>query len=354
MMRLWTFAALLAIAAGAHAGEAPAYLGTANCRIANPHPVDDESASWNGKCKDGYASGPGALQWFKHGKPTERYEGTLAKGEPDGDGIFLYADESRYDGQWKEGKWHGEGVLAYSETSLLFARFAQGSVAGDVKRHYVNGDRYEGGWNDGPQGVGRMVFAVGGSYRGHWDQGQPDGEGEITYPNGVVLKGRFNHGYQLGAASAAASEGEQKKFSVLRDRPSTGSHITRAAITGFDVPANKGYRDLTPEQQLVVKDRYPILQAGDEPPYPMQGEQPIAKAFSAGAQKLDVLGRMRIQVLVNEQGEATAVTVLESPDPKLTEFAAQVLLVNKFKPAVCAGKPCAMGIQFRYNFTQKL
>lgn len=354
-MRLSVLAALAAFTCGAHAGESPAYLGAADCRIANPHPVDGESASWNGKCKDGYASGPGALQWFKHGKPTERYEGMMAKGAPDGEGIFLYADESRYDGQWKEGKWHGEGVVAYTETSLLFARFNQGNVAGDVKRHYDNGDRYEGGWNDGPQGTGRMVFALGGSYRGQWDQGQPDGEGEISYPNGVLLKGRFNHGYQLGAAAQEqAPDGEQKKFAVLQDRASTGSHIARAAITGFDVPVNKGYRDLTPEQQRVVKDKYPILQSGDEPPYPLQGEQPIAKAFSAGAQKLDVQGRMRIQAMINEQGEATAVTVLESPDPRLTEFAGQVLLVNRFKPAVCAGKPCAMGIQFRYNFVERL
>ena len=62
-------------------------------------------------------------------------------------------------------------------------------------------------------------------------------------------------------------------------------------------------------------------------------------------------GDLTMFVEVNEQGEATAVSVLKSPDPKLTQAVAAVLMLTKYKPALCRGQPCGMGYPFRMNFS---
>ena len=55
------------------------------------------------------------------------------------------------------------------------------------------------------------------------------------------------------------------------------------------------------------------------------------------------------------QDEAkTAVSVFESPDPEITRVAASVLMLSKFKPAVCAGRPCAMQFPLEVNLRKVL
>jgi hypothetical protein len=42
------------------------------CKIWNPMPQPNESVTWEGECKDGYASGEGVLRWTENGKPDEK------------------------------------------------------------------------------------------------------------------------------------------------------------------------------------------------------------------------------------------------------------------------------------------
>lgn len=58
---------------------------------------------------------------------------------------------------------------------------------------------------------------------------------------------------------------------------------------------------------------------------------------------------MTFAVDVDADGEATAVKVLLAADPQLTRTIASVLLLTKYKPAVCSGKPCAMAYPFRIS-----
>ena len=52
--------------------------------------------------------------------------------------------------------------------------------------------------------------------------------------------------------------------------------------------------------------------------------------------------------------EATAVSVFESPDPEITRVAASVLMLFKHKPAVYAGRTCAMQFPFEVNLRRTL
>jgi hypothetical protein len=44
------------------------------------------------------------------------------------------------------------------------------------------------------------------------------------------------------------------------------------------------------------------------------------------------------------------VKAIGSPSPEMTQFAASVLLLTKFKPAICGGQPCKMDYPFRFAF----
>lgn len=48
-----------------YAGESGDWIVDAKgCKVWNAHPLGDESVAWSGSCKDGYADGPGVLQWL--------------------------------------------------------------------------------------------------------------------------------------------------------------------------------------------------------------------------------------------------------------------------------------------------
>jgi len=96
------------------------------CRLWDPYPQPDESISWSGACKDGYANGNGAAQWFEGGQPSDRYEGEYANGHSNGYGVYSWAQGDRYEGEFKAGVISGRGA-----------------------RTKANGGRYEGEFRDG-------------------------------------------------------------------------------------------------------------------------------------------------------------------------------------------------------------
>ncbi|MGV7211242.1 MORN repeat-containing protein [Oxalobacteraceae bacterium A2-2] len=340
---------LLALAAHAVAAE-PAYTGPADCRIADPRPAAGRSASWNGACKDGYADGPGALQWTLNGKDTERYEGPLQRGLPNGDGVYQRADGSLAQGDYKDGQLDGKGIIVRPNGDKLVGSFQQGRVTGQVKFYSHNGDVYEGGWNAGPDGVGTIRYALGGSYSGHWRNGKPWGEGAITYSNGQVLKGQFAGSFQLGGP-ALEGKPQPGNYDIKEDSPRTGSNLRSDAARGYQVPPDKSYADLTPEQQQLVRQPYAILQAGDAPPYPVGGMVELSRALSRLGGQMRGRGMLQAQVWVDENGAPQRTAILEAPDKEFGDMVARVLLLVKYTPGRCAGQPCAMAVPFKYMFT---
>ena len=119
------------------------------CKIANPSPKPDETVMWSGVCSDGFAQGPGVVQWFEAGKPGATYKGALARGAPSGQGKLTMPDGATYEGGWLDGKQDGSG-----------------------KYSAPGGARYEGEWKDGaPNGRGIMYGASGEVLDGIWKSG---------------------------------------------------------------------------------------------------------------------------------------------------------------------------------------
>lgn len=147
--------------------------GRTGCKARNPAPQPRESIAWSGACPNGIAEGPGVLQWFDDGRPTDRYEGELRDGWENGRGIAistLIAD--RYDGEWRDGWRHGQGVYSFA-----------------------NGDRYEGDWFEGLRtGQGTMVWADGARYEGEWLDGKPNGQGVYLDAADASFSGNWSRG----------------------------------------------------------------------------------------------------------------------------------------------------------------
>lgn len=126
------------------------------CKIANPNPKPNETVTWSGKCKDGFADGEGVMQWSENNQPGGRYEGTLVHGALSGQGKLTLPDGTSYDGGWLAGKQHGTGVLKDPD---------------------------------------------GGSYSGEWKNGQPDGRGTMRRASGDAVRGVWKDGVYIGPES---------------------------------------------------------------------------------------------------------------------------------------------------------
>lgn len=114
-----------------------------NCKVYNPHPREDETLTWSGKCLNGYAEGEGVVSWFESGTSTGSSRGTMAKGKLNGLSEIIYINPKNgkteeifqgtiidsirngmgtqnwsdgvYEGHFKDNKWHGYGVVTLSK-----------------------------------------------------------------------------------------------------------------------------------------------------------------------------------------------------------------------------------------------
>jgi hypothetical protein len=80
----------------------PGWIETTNnhCKVWNPEPQINESVTWSGDCKDGYASGKGVLKWTLNGKPDIVFEGVYDKGKRNGPGVITTPEGQRFQGLW--------------------------------------------------------------------------------------------------------------------------------------------------------------------------------------------------------------------------------------------------------------
>jgi hypothetical protein len=131
---------------------------------------------------------------------------------------------------------------------------------------------------------------------------------------------------------------------------STGTILKRDIRWDSKIPLKKRYGELTPEQKAELRAMYNSMPDGDEPPYPEAGMAAIFNPVRNAQRVSQSHGEINMVVTVGPDGKATKVESFGSESPRMTEVTQQVLLLTKYKPGICAGKPCTM--QFR--FTQKL
>jgi hypothetical protein len=158
-------------------------------------------------------------------------------------------------------------------------------------------------------------------------------------------------GLTAPALSAKGSKAEPEPIYELDEpQPLTGSILIQKQITRSSVPLNRTYEQLSPQEKANVHEWYEFIDEGDEPPYPAKGLLPIYKAIGHARNLAPGQGELLLAVTVDPNGRAKEVQVLRSPGKEISEFVASVLLMTKYKPAVCEGKPCQMQFPLQVEF----
>jgi hypothetical protein len=148
----------------------------------------------------------------------------------------------------------------------------------------------------------------------------------------------------------AQSQTAPPAFSIKESEPRLGSRIKRNIAWSTTIPLNFRYHELSAEQRQAFHLNYEQIADGDEPPFPADGLRPIVEALSKAQRKLLVKGDLRLLVDVDANGDAISVSAVGSPSPEMTKVAASVLLLTKYKPALCAGQACKMQYPFNLSF----
>ena len=156
-------------------------------------------------------------------------------------------------------------------------------------------------------------------------------------------------GLCLGCAAPALAADTPESFGIKESTAATGTLLKRNVVTG-NVPFDKRYDQMTPEQRQRIKDRYESMAPDDEPPFPADGLAAIMKALVQGASLLHVDGPLEAVATVGPDGVARQVEFVRAPDDaRFRAFVTSLLTVTKYKAAVCGGKACVMGFPLQVN-----
>ena len=203
--------------AGAQSNKDSVWIQTKDgCKIYNPRPQKNESITWTGKCKNGYASGEGTLIWYKNGEANQTYTGAMERGSSHGYGKYDYKTGTVYEGNFVRGVWEGSGKLTYSDKNQIVYYTYEGVFKKGIfddtgtEIYYSRGDTtsiYKGGFlNDMRHGHGTLkLWGVNGILvsKGTFLEGNlQDEQAEIwEYMQGVLVvyyKGGFRDGARNG------------------------------------------------------------------------------------------------------------------------------------------------------------
>ncbi len=150
--------------------------------------------------------------------------------------------------------------------------------------------------------------------------------------------------------AAAAADLPRKQFELRVEE--TGTRFGRAAMTSPGLPLNRRYAELDEREKALVRANYEGMPEADEPPFPAEGLLPLMTTLQIGAERGYPKGLMAVVVDVDSTGRVQHAQTYGKVDADFARFAASVLARTPFKPAVCAGKPCAMQYVLRIEFGQ--
>jgi hypothetical protein len=144
--------------------------------------------------------------------------------------------------------------------------------------------------------------------------------------------------------------GQAQEYRMKAEEARTGSLLKRENAR-LSLPPDKTYAELSETDKARLRSMYENMAPEDEPPFPARGYRSLMRAMSAVQERLQVAGTVDMGVIVGPDGRAREVKVYGSSDPQLTTVIANVLVLEKYKPALCRGTPCMQEFPFRMNFT---
>lgn len=113
------------------------YQDECSIRLWNASPVEGETITWEGECKDGKAHGRGTAQWFLNGNSTDKQVGMASNGKLHGLVINYLTNGLRIEGEYYQGRKVGLTKEFYSK-----ANFDQINATA-ANKNWVNYGRWE-------------------------------------------------------------------------------------------------------------------------------------------------------------------------------------------------------------------
>ena len=156
-------------------------------------------------------------------------------------------------------------------------------------------------------------------------------------------------GLCFACATPVIAAEPSESYDIKEDTAATGTLLKRSVIKG-DVPFDKRYEQMTPEQRQRIKDRYEAMGSNDEPPFPADGLAPVMKAVLQAASAFHVDGPVEIETTIGPDGAARDVTFIRAPqNAQFKGYMTTLLMSTRYKAAVCGGKACVMGFPLQVN-----
>lgn len=107
------------------------------CRLWDWRPAPEDTATWSGACQSGRREGRGVVQWYEHGRPIDRFEGTFHRGKREGAGRYDWPAGQRYQGTYEADLPSGRGTVT------------------------IDGKSFAGTWHRGCLAHGNKLIAIG-------------------------------------------------------------------------------------------------------------------------------------------------------------------------------------------------
>jgi hypothetical protein len=138
--------------------------------------------------------------------------------------------------------------------------------------------------------------------------------------------------------------------SLRVDSDSLRARYGPVRVSSANIPFDKPYDQLTLEQQRSFKGLYERMTDTDEPPFPLEGLQAVYGPIAQAQLFAGVRGVLNLEVVVDSKGTPQEVRVLRTPNARIAQAIAAIVMQVQFKPAVCAGRPCRMGFPIGVQF----
>lgn len=145
-------------------------------------------------------------------------------------------------------------------------------------------------------------------------------------------------------ATAASAQGAT---SIVREAEApTGTNLRQIVGQSSLYPLTKTWAEFTAQEKSRLRQFYVDMAESDEPPFPLHGMAEITREISHRASSAGYHGELRLHVTVDALGNAKSVDFIKYVDLERAKPIARVLVNSKFKPGVCAGRPCEMQFPF--------
>jgi hypothetical protein len=200
----------------------------------NPHPKTGESFTWNGACKDGYAEGPGLLEWIDENGVSDGWrKGAFEHGNLQGAGEALTVKGGHYQGQFRDGLADGHGTYVFADGTRYDGEFRDGLAEGSGSLVWPNGTRFDGEFKASRRnGHGTIVEPSGARFEGEFKDDRANGHGTIVWPDGYRFEGEFNKDICGGGRGLRTDNAESHDCADPDNRACGSSSIMNSHLPG--------------------------------------------------------------------------------------------------------------------------